>query len=154
MPILLYEQERSREAWEMIQQIKQITDGHAEVEKRFRAQVRGASAMIQKNGLGQFLAFLAAKGFSEGRRCPGNKKEAADGYLYQYLGRWMLKAIHVTVNYPARDEVKPGAGRERDPLDFLIHRDTRLDQMLWATREVQMYLAWAKRFAESQLASE
>ena len=126
-----------------------------QLEQPFRSQVRNAPAMIQKNGLGQFLAFLAAKGFQSGDLIANPRKKTeyyahACGRLYQYLGRWMLKAIREVSSYPAVNEVGPGRGHRRDPLDFLLERCS-VEQLMWATREVQLFLQWARRFAESQL---
>lgn len=157
MSILLYEQERARKAWEMVVDIaKEKLRGNQEsakkIEQCFRSQVRKAPAMIQKNGLGQSLAFLAAKGFSGGNAIVNldQAREYASSKLYQYLGQWMLKAINQVPNYLPLREIKPGAGPQKDPLDFLMQQCT-IEQLVWATAEVQRYLVWARRFAESQL---
>lgn len=147
MPIML-ETDRARRAWERIREVCVKND---DVQKRYRSQVRGAPAMIQRNGLGQFLAFLAAGGFHGGELKPESKdaKDHADGLLYQHLGSWLLKAVGVQANEPNAN-VNPIAGPDSDPLRFLMESAT-LEQVMWATREVLAFLQWARRFADSQL---
>jgi CRISPR type III-B/RAMP module-associated protein Cmr5 len=151
MPIML-ETDRARRAWERVREVCEKYKDREDVQKRYRSQVRGAPAMIQRNGLGQFLAFLAAGGFSGGELKPESKdaKDHADGLLYQHLGAWLLKAIGVQVNEPRTEDVKPTAEPDFDPLRFLMERAT-LEQTMWATREVLAFLQWARRFADSQL---
>jgi CRISPR type III-B/RAMP module-associated protein Cmr5 len=159
---IILEKERASRAWERIREVKAVANGlrgnpedgtnAGRLEGRYRSQVRGGPAMIQRNGLGQYLAFLAASGFAGGDLQPANKpKEHADGLLYQHLGAWVLKAVGGQLNEPATDQVKPGNGKERDPLAFLLEPSTNLEHLLWATREVMAFLQWSRRFAESQL---
>ncbi len=106
--------------------------------------------MIQRNGLGQCLAFLASAGF-EGGKLTEKAEDCADGLLYQHLGRWIVKALGLQTIIPAADRIMPGAGRSLDPLDMLIDSETTIEQSIHATAEALAFLRWARRFAESQL---
>src|SRR4051812_45370218 len=101
MPIML-ERERARRAWDRIREVSQKQD---EVQKRYRSQVRGGAAMIQRGGLGQFLAFLATSGFTAGQLTPAGKeaRDHADGLLYQHLGAWLMREVGGQSNEPAPD---------------------------------------------------
>ena len=54
------EQERGRQAWDNVSNIKNRND--KKLEQEYRSLARGLNAMIQINGLGQTLGFLKAKG--------------------------------------------------------------------------------------------
>src|SRR5579884_3772213 len=73
------EQERGREAWSNIQEIKGKKS--ESLEKEYRSLARGLNAMIQINGLGQTLGFLKAKGKSDGNK--------AHYLLLKHLTEWM-----------------------------------------------------------------
>lgn len=145
--LVMLEIDRGRRAWERVREVCKKPD---EVQKRYRSQVRGGSAMIQRNGLGQFLAFLAASGFNGGKLAVSKPKEHADGLLYQHLGAWLLKATGVRINEPETEAVTPTAKPDEDPLRYLME-EAKLEQVIWATREALAFLQWARRFAESQL---
>lgn len=147
---IILEKQRAKRAWDRVREISALPQ---KVQGRYRSQVRGGMATIQRNGLGQYLAFLASKGFTNKQLTPVDKEaDHADGLLYQHLGGWMLKAAGVVANEPMpQTEIVPGAGKVKDPLSFLLDQTTTLEQMMWATREVLAFLQWARRFAESQL---
>jgi len=153
MPVWMLERERAKEAYACVREVARLD---SKVQQRYRSQSRGGSAMIQRNGLGQYLAFLASRGFMRDALRPASGKtvaDHADGLLYQHLGRWLARALKVQDNLPDAKNVKPGAGRTLDPLDFLLDASCTLEQTMLATREALAYLQWARRFAESQLSA-
>lgn len=63
------EQERAKEAWRMVESVRDIS--------KYKAKVNGAPALIQSCGLGPALAFMMAKGdFSD---------------YPNHLSKWILK---------------------------------------------------------------
>jgi CRISPR type III-B/RAMP module-associated protein Cmr5 len=146
--IHLMEQKRAADAWAAICAIRDTKD--QQIEGRFRSMVRSAPAMIQRNGLGQFFAFVASKGF-DNTQLAASGADRADGLLYQHLGRWLLISMRIATNAPNQANVKPGAGPQSDPLNWLLQESTTLDPTMQATNEALAWLQWARRFAESQL---
>jgi len=149
MPVLQLEKDRASNAWDHIQTVKTLDPA---IQKRYRSQTRGGPAVIQNNGLGQFLTFLAAKGFEQGQLVqPEKAMEYADGLLYQHLGGYLLYALKLQNNVVAAKEIRPGRDNNHDMLTYLLAETTDFTQQIWATQEAQAYLAWSRRFAESQL---
>jgi CRISPR type III-B/RAMP module-associated protein Cmr5 len=155
MPVWMLERERARDAWDRVRSVATLD---TDLQKRYRSVVRGASAMVQRNGLGQFLAFLASKGFDGGQLLPERNdkgrinRERADGLLFQHLGRWLVQILRILPNPPPLDQVLPtGEDATFDPLYWLLGDHRGLDDTMRATREVLAWLQWARRFTESQL---
>ncbi|MGE0529667.1 MAG: type III-B CRISPR module-associated protein Cmr5 [Bdellovibrionales bacterium] len=158
MTVWLLDKERAKEAWDRVRQVKSVSvaeqdpdkakEWQKKIEKRYRSIVRGSTAMIQRNGLGQFLAFLASKGFSGGKRVE-NKREKADALLYQHVGHWLIIGMKLQDNPPNSNDIQPGA--TNDPLEYLLAKNRALEEIMWATNEALAYLQWSKRFVESQL---
>lgn len=155
MPVWMLERERAKDAWDRVRSVAALD---TDLQKRYRSVVRGASAMVQRNGLGQFLAFMASKGFDGGQLLPERNdrgkinRERADGLLFQHLGRWLVQALKIQPNPPPLDQILPkGASEGHDPLYWLLLDDRGLEDTMRATREVLAWLQWARRFTESQL---
>jgi CRISPR-associated protein Cmr5 len=148
MPVWMLERERAKDAWD---RVRAVADLDPDVQKRYRSVVRGAPAMVQRNGLGQLLAFLAAKGFEDGQLLPAGRRERADGLLFQHLGRWLVQVLKVLPNPPPVEEVLPTPQAGFDPLFWLLREERGLDDTMRATREVLSWLQWGRRFTESQL---
>src|SRR5258708_17022353 len=73
------EQERGRQAWANIKEIK--NQHNVNLEKEYRSSARGLNAMIQINGLGQTLGFLKAKGKEDAKK--------PHYLLLKHLTEWM-----------------------------------------------------------------
>ena len=99
---------RAGRAWELV---RLVAREHKDLQKRYRSQARGGPAVIQRNGLAQFLAFLSSKGFkSSDRRVVLNQdkpRDHADGMLYQHLGNWLAQQIYSPVNAPDLETILP-----------------------------------------------
>lgn len=151
MSIAMLDKNRAKAAWDRVREVAAMDD--AKIQKRYRSQTRGGMAMIQRNGLGQFLTFLASSGFEKGKIVDKKKpSDHADGLLYQHLGAWLLETVCKIANANQESKkVAPGSGTKSDPLDFLLDPNTTLEQTMWATREAIAFLQWSRRFAESQL---
>lgn len=147
MAIYLLERERAADAWQAVKSVRETND--QDREGRYRSQVRGAPAMIQRNGLGQFFAFLAGKGFEKGTQMKKGAAEEANARLYQHLGCWLMQ--RVTGVRPKPEAVVPGGSPTSDPLTWLLRPECGLEQLMHATHEALAWLQWARRFAESQL---
>src|SRR6266704_778765 len=80
------EQERGRQAWKDIREIKDQKPPNKELEKKYRSLARGLNAMIQINGLGQTLGFLKAKGKQDTKK--------AHYLILKHLTEWMLDTRH------------------------------------------------------------
>src|SRR5947209_4214306 len=78
------EQERGRQAWDDIREIKQLKN--EALEKEYRSLARGLNAMIQINGLGQTLGFFKAKGKQDEKK--------AHYWLLKHLTQWMQDTLH------------------------------------------------------------
>src|ERR1700737_2626736 len=83
------EQERGRQAWKDIGDIKK--KNNPALEKEYRSLARGLNAMIQINGLGQTLGFLKAKG----KNVKGQRN--AHFYLLGHLTHWMKGHFDKTI---------------------------------------------------------
>ncbi len=114
------EQKRASAAWNRVKDVKGKPH-----ESKYRALVKGAMAEIQTNGLGQALAFWAAK------------KEEHHKALASHVSEWVKSELKIT-----------------DPKKNLLEwvtQDARTDQYRRATSEAMAFLAWLKRFAEAEL---
>ncbi len=117
------DQQRARHAWEAVQRAKTCQGDHAgQVPKKFGGQAKKLPIRIMGSGLGQSLAFLAAKGDAPG--------------LIAELSDWINKRI------------KPAPGSPPRLLDRIVQGDS--DFLRRATDEVLTYLQWLTRFAEAE----
>jgi CRISPR-associated protein Cmr5 len=133
------EQQRGRQAWQNILQIKERDkSGDKKLEKEYRSLARGLNAMIQINGLGQTLGFLKAKG--------KNDEKKAHYLLLSHLTEWMQDPEHFKASNS--DVMKKG-------YDGLLHwitdPDTSSDDYRRATTECLAFGVWLRRFAEGEL---
>lgn len=119
------EQQRAAAAHQAVQAAKQ-NDA-----KRYNTLINGLPAMIMTNGLGQTLAFLAAKAKGE-----GNKPEAL---LARQLGEWILP------------QVDPDHAPAKTP-DALLQWVLKTDSVAYrhASVEALAWLVWLRRFGRAE----
>lgn len=135
----IIEQQRGRQAWENIQEIKrEDKSSDKSLEKKYRSLARGLNAMIQINGLGQTLGFLKAKG----------KSDSKDEHylLLAHLTKWMGDSNH----FKASNTAVMSAGHD-GLLRWVTNEATSSADYRRATTEVMAYGAWLRRFAEAEL---
>lgn len=113
------QQERAASAYAQVSEISKDN-------KEYGSLVRGLPAMIQRDGLGQSLAFLLAKD-------KGNRS-TPHWYAYQHLSKWMCGYFKIE--------------GKQDLLDWLLKQSS--ERYRQATTEAQAYLVWLKRFAEAR----
>ncbi len=127
------EQERGRQAWEDIREIKGLHDEG--LEKKYRSLARGLNAMIQINSLGQTLGFLKAK---------SKQKKTEHFYLLGHLTQWMqhhFTARNINVMSKGYDGL----------LSWILDKDTDSADYRRATTESLAFGNWLRRFAEAEL---
>ncbi|MBV9257668.1 MAG: type III-B CRISPR module-associated protein Cmr5 [Ktedonobacteraceae bacterium] len=130
------EQERGRQAWENIREIKQRHNDT--LEKEYRSLTRRLNTMIQINGLGQTLGFLKAKGKNDSNR--------AQHLLLKHLTEWMRVPSHFAAeNRAAIDEGDDGL------LRWITDEGTDSEDYRRATVECLAFSLWLRRFAEGEL---
>jgi CRISPR-associated protein Cmr5 len=117
------DQQRAKHAWEAVQRAKAAQGPHdKQSPKKFGGQAKKLPIRIMASGLGQALAFLAAKGDAPG--------------LIVELSSWV------------NTRIKPSSGSQSPLLDRIIQGDS--DFLRRATDEVLAYLQWLTRFAEAE----
>jgi CRISPR-associated protein Cmr5 len=121
------EQQRAAAAWNCVRTVKD--QGFEGFEKEYSALARGAPADIQRNGLGQTLAFWRAKG----------KGSRANAQLFTHVSEWVVGQLRITGH---------------DHLLTWVMQSATTEQYRHATVEAMAFLAWLKRFAEAELKSE
>jgi len=127
------EQQRGKQAWDDIREIKQ--QQNAEIERKYRSLARGLNAMIQINGLGQTLGFLKAK---------SKEKKTEHFYLLKHLTQWMqdhFTARNISVIGDSYDGL----------LTWVLDPDTGSSDYRRATTECFAFGNWLRRFAEAEL---
>lgn len=130
------EQERGRQAWEFISEIKHVQN--ETLEKEYRTLTRRLNTMIQINGLGQTLGYLKAKGRNDSRRAPY--------LLLKHLTEWMRAPDHFAIeNRTAMDEGHDGL------LRWITDPGTGSTDYRRATTECLAFGLWLRRFAEGEL---
>jgi CRISPR-associated protein Cmr5 len=133
------EQERGRQAWDNIQQIKKLDSSKdKKLEKEYRSLARGLNAMIQINGLGQTLGFLKAKGKNDERK--------SHYQLLLHLTTWMQEPEH----FKASNSHIMKTGYD-GLLRWVTDSDTSNDDYRRATTECLAFGVWLRRFAEGEL---
>ncbi len=120
------EQQRAKNAWQNVEAVEQH---FAEEKKRkeYGSWARGLPALIQTNGLGQALAFLAAKGKGD-----DSKHQTL---LYTHLTGWL------------RERLQPNE-KNTDFLAWVLTQNSGVYRR--ATREAIEYALWLRRFAEAK----
>jgi CRISPR-associated protein Cmr5 len=129
------EQERGRQAWEDIREIKDQKPPNKDLEKKYRSLARGLNAMIQINGLGQTLGFLKAK---------SKEKKAEHFYLLKHLSQWMRNHFSAS-NIGVMGDSYDGF------LSWVLDKDTSSADYRRATTECLAFGNWLRRFAEAEL---
>lgn len=120
------EQKRAEHAWNVIEAIARSAG--ADGKEKFVQQAKKLPSRILTSGLGQAMAFLAAK-----NECPELQRALND-----WIGAQAWARLHA-------ETLKPDATL----IDRIIHGDSAFLRM--ATREAIAYLQWLNRFAEAQL---
>ncbi len=133
------EQQRGQQAWD---DIKQIANQKADIQKEYRSLARGLNAMIQINGLGQTLGFLKAKSKSD----PNAPK--AHAFLLSHLTDWMSEPAHFSTDstHPI-----PRNDAQNDLLAWIVSPQTSSADYRRATAECLAFGLWLSRFAEAEL---
>jgi CRISPR-associated protein Cmr5 len=121
----ILEQQRAAFAWQCVQAV-QRTDFASE----YGQLAREAASLVQMHGLGQTLAFLAAK---------AKDQQNEHRQLARDLSRWVSQQL---------------LGTPRDDLREWIVRQASVAEYRRATLEALAFLAWLKRFAEAELVKE
>src|SRR5437588_9415969 len=130
------EQERGRQAWKNIGDIKK--KNIPALEKEYRSLARGLNAMIQINGLGQTLGFLKAKG--------KNDPNKAHFLLLSHLTDWMRGPNHFSAeNIAVMNDGQDGL------LKWVVDSGTISTDYRRATAECLAFGNWLSRFAEAEL---
>lgn len=130
------EQERASVAWKFIHdEVKKLPEN---IQKEYGSLAKKAPADIQTNGLGQTLAFWRAKGYENGR--PKDNGKNAHYQIIQHVTKWF--ADPKSLNLQASDIVH-----------WISESTTDITAYRRATTEAIAFLAWLKRFAESDLPS-
>lgn len=133
------EQERGREAWDCIKNIKKYDKKD---QQEYRSLARGLNAMIQVNGLGQTLGFLKAKGKVKDDK--GQPKKNAHYSLLEHLTHWMH--LHFTTDI---EDVREG--KNHGLLEWILKETTSSSDYRRATTECLAFGRWLSRFAEAEL---
>lgn len=130
------EQERGRQAWANVHEIKDKKN--KSLEKEYRSLARGMNAMIQINGLGQTLGFFKAKGKAD--------ENKAHYLLLKHLTEWMKTPHH----FHATNLEVMGQGDD-GLLRWVTDEGTSSSDYRRATTECLAFGDWLRRFAEAEL---
>ena len=137
------EQFRAKEAWSCAKEAKEKFGSNY---KEYISLVKKLPALISTNGLGQTLAFLAAKGGTEGGRI---KKGNPDGLLYRQIEAWLIREQQRGEPYRSPyGDIKKGAEGEVAPLLFCIGKSNSTVYRR-ATREAIAFSSWLRSFADA-----
>lgn len=98
---------------------------------RFKALARKLPSMLQRNGLGQTLAFLYSKS-------KGDRFEGPEGQLLRLLNRLLL--------------LEAPDGTPRDPMTRVLAMNA--EQYRLSTRQALVASTWIKRFAEALIQAD
>ena len=119
------EQQRAAYAWQCVEAVRR-TDFASE----YGQLARQVASLVQMHGLGQTLAFLAAK---------AKDKQNEHQQLALDLSRWVGKQL---------------TGQEQNDLRGWIAQTAGVAEYRRATLEALAFLTWLKRFAEAELVKE
>lgn len=142
------EQQRARQAWEDVSEIKKLGEdnegrkGNKDLVKKYRSIARGLNAMIQINGLGQTLAFHCAKAKDKDK--DGKPKKNEHYYLSCHLTHWMKDHVPVRDKEAFQDPMKGFR-------NWVIASSTSTADYRRATTECLAFGIWLRRFAEAEL---
>jgi len=98
--------------------------------KRYGTLARKLPSLVLTNGLGQTLAFLKSKGYSQGTPKP----DAAEALIYKHLCGHLLTS------------------KDSDLLDTIMGENSL--EYRYHTAEALAFAGWLKRFAEAELEAE
>lgn len=118
------QQKRAAHAYKKVKEVQ--PDDKAKEAKEYGSLVRSLPAMIQRDGLGQTLAFLKAKDKGEHKTPYWN--------AYAHLSDWTREQFKIQ-------------DKDKDLLEWLLEQPS--DRYRQVTTEVQAYLIWLKRFVEA-----
>lgn len=145
------EQKRAEQAWQCAGEAKKKG---ADFLERYAGLVKKLPALISTNGLGQTLAFLAAKAKTKEITGQPSRKEIdrdkEEGLLYHHLERWLTWK-------PVSEEIYKGPYAEKvqnepdDEPTRLLYRIARSDSTVYrrATMEALAFISWLKPFADA-----
>ncbi len=141
------EQQRASHAWTSVMSAYKVSQ---DVARKYTQLASKLPAMIANNGLGQTLAFLAAKAKTTNQNSTINL-QSAEGQLYAHLEQWLTRSPK------KRDSSPPGpfaesAKDEPECATPLLYRITAGDSLTYrhATLESQRLLVWLKLFAAAK----
>ena len=124
------DQRRAQHAWQAVENAKTL---NAPEKKDFAREAKQLPVRIKTAGLGQALAFLAAKGGDARNR------------LLVKLGDWLL----IQRKLASRSD---DAINQNSLLQSVINGDA--DLLRRATEEALLYLQWLTRFSEAEFGTE
>ncbi len=127
------DQRRAQHAWQAVEQARSLKDDKAR--KDFAREAKRLPVRIKTAGLGQALAFLAAKSKSD------RDDEDYRSRLLKELGDWLLKERHL-----AR---WPEEANDNNAVICVIIAGNA-DLLRRATEEALLYLQWLTRFSEAE----
>ena len=123
------DQRRAQHAWQTVERAGSLPDKDTFAREAKRLPVR-----IKTAGLGQALAFLAAKAKSD-------KDPRPRSQLLVALGNWILRERQLAS--------QPNAADDRALICAIIQGDANL--LRRATEEALLYLQWLTRFSDAEL---
>ena len=126
-PFLTLEQKRAQHALEKVRELPE------QLHSEYKSIVKGFSATIVMNGLGQACAMLLAKAENK------NANQSAHRRLYDHLSDWLCSHAKV---YPEK----------LDLIDSLIGHGQ--SQYIRAQVESLAYMEWLKKFAQAYLSGK
>ncbi len=145
------EQFRAAEAWRAAKKAK---EKFPNTYKEYISLVKKLPALISTNGLGQTLAFLAAKGGTKNGKIDDGKP---DGLLYRQLEAWLTRPEQKENGAEQREPYHSpygrflqecGADREVAPLLCCIGKSNSTVYRR-ATREAIAFASWLRSFADA-----
>lgn len=123
--------ELARKAFEGVKAVRELDDKGVKLAGRFKTLARKLPAMLQKNGLGQTIAFLYSK-------AKGEQLQGAEGQLLKLLNQLLL----------LRDK----QATLRDPMERVLLMSPA--QYRHNTQQAMVASTWIKRFAEGLIDSD
>ena len=135
------EQERARQAWIAVREVKDKDTSQGRVlEREYSTLVHRLHALLQHNGLGQTLGYLKAR---------SRRKESAHSLLLKHLTLWMREPGHFAAsNSAVMTEGDDGL------LRWISDEGTSSADYRRATTECLAYSNWLRRFAAGELMEE
>ncbi len=121
------DQQRARHAWQVVETL--IKNFRGDDQKDYQREAKKLPVRIMTAGLGQSLAFLAAK----------QKKKTSLDQLLKGLADWVLV------------QRKIGSGTHCSLIEAIINDAGGADFLRRATDETLEYLRWLNRFLEAKL---